>query len=145
MISWINTTWLFLFFSPCSFYENTLAAVIAQSPHGPIKNSIPFLVTLKNPLRQSQSLPNSGPSSAPVAQLDRAPDYESGGRAFESLRVHQFSFAAALFTLTVRAEPVEAREREGLRPSTSSGRTGKVGVYEYIKDKIRDHPAVWRP
>ena len=29
-------------------------------------------------------------SSAPVAQLDRAPDYESGGRAFESLRVHHF-------------------------------------------------------
>src|SRR5664279_3488314 len=25
--------------------------------------------------------------SAPVAQLDRAPDYESGGREFESLRV----------------------------------------------------------
>jgi hypothetical protein len=30
-------------------------------------------------------------TSAPVAQLDRAPDYESGGRAFESLRAHQFS------------------------------------------------------
>ena len=27
-------------------------------------------------------------ASAPVAQLDRVPDYESGGRAFESLRVH---------------------------------------------------------
>ena len=25
--------------------------------------------------------------SAPVAQLDRAPDYESGGQEFESLRV----------------------------------------------------------
>jgi hypothetical protein len=26
--------------------------------------------------------------SAPVAQLDRVPDYESGGRTFESCRVH---------------------------------------------------------
>ena len=26
---------------------------------------------------------------APVAQLDRAPDYESGGREFESLRARQ--------------------------------------------------------
>ncbi|VVT17454.1 hypothetical protein ERY430_80032 [Erythrobacter sp. EC-HK427] len=26
-------------------------------------------------------------SSAPVAQLDRVPDYESGGRRFESFRV----------------------------------------------------------
>jgi hypothetical protein len=30
--------------------------------------------------------------SAPVAQLDRAPDYESGGQEFESLRARQFSF-----------------------------------------------------
>jgi hypothetical protein len=27
---------------------------------------------------------------APVAQLDRAPGYEPGGRGFESLRAHQF-------------------------------------------------------
>jgi hypothetical protein len=27
---------------------------------------------------------------APVAQLDRVPDYESGGRMFESCRVHHF-------------------------------------------------------
>lgn len=27
---------------------------------------------------------------APVAQLDRAPDYESGGQEFESLRVRHF-------------------------------------------------------
>ncbi len=27
---------------------------------------------------------------APVAQLDRAPDYESGGQEFESLRARQF-------------------------------------------------------
>ena len=28
---------------------------------------------------------------APVAQLDRAPDYESGGQEFESLRARHFS------------------------------------------------------
>ncbi len=35
----------------------------------------------------------AGPASAqqaPVAQLDRAPDYESGGQEFESLRARQF-------------------------------------------------------
>ena len=30
-------------------------------------------------------------SCAPVAQLDRAPGYEPGGREFESLRAHQFN------------------------------------------------------
>ena len=30
------------------------------------------------------------PRNAPVAQLDRAPGYEPGGREFESLRAHQF-------------------------------------------------------
>src|SRR5882724_1273981 len=29
--------------------------------------------------------------NAPVAQLDRAPDYESGGQEFESLRARHFS------------------------------------------------------
>jgi hypothetical protein len=32
---------------------------------------------------------------APVAQLDRAPDYESGGQEFESLRARQFVVAKA--------------------------------------------------
>ena len=31
---------------------------------------------------------NSAPDSAPVAQLDRVPGYEPGGREFESLRAH---------------------------------------------------------
>jgi hypothetical protein len=33
--------------------------------------------------------------AAPVAQLDRAPDYESGGQEFESLRARQFSIPQA--------------------------------------------------
>ena len=31
-------------------------------------------------------------NSAPVAQLDRVPDYESGGQRFESSRVHHSTF-----------------------------------------------------
>jgi hypothetical protein len=31
-------------------------------------------------------------AQAPVAQLDRAPDYESGGQEFESLRARQLSY-----------------------------------------------------
>src|SRR5689334_15510391 len=33
-------------------------------------------------------------SHAPVAQLDRVPGYEPGGREFESLRARQFSLTA---------------------------------------------------
>src|SRR5579872_3504762 len=34
------------------------------------------------------------PASAPVAQLDRAPDYESGGQRFESFRARHFPLRA---------------------------------------------------
>ena len=34
------------------------------------------------------------PLRAPVAQLDRAPDYESGGRRFESFRARHFQKSA---------------------------------------------------
>ena len=36
------------------------------------------------------------PPSAPVAQLDRAPDYESGGQRFESFRARQLPKARLL-------------------------------------------------
>jgi hypothetical protein len=40
------------------------------------------------------------PKRAPVAQLDRVPDYESGGRMFESCRVHQIlSVVTAMTTI----------------------------------------------
>ena len=39
---------------------------------------------------------------APVAQLDRVPDYESGGRMFESCRVHH------LDSISLRASDLEA-------------------------------------
>src|SRR5262245_66083444 len=42
------------------------------------------------------------PSKAPVAQLDRAPDFESGGQGFESLPARQLNYyPALLFPLEV--------------------------------------------
>ena len=37
-------------------------------------------------------IPLSPPVFAPIAQLDRAPDYESGGRRFESFWARQITF-----------------------------------------------------
>ena len=39
-------------------------------------------------------LPHNSASAAPVAQLDRAPGYELGGREFESLRARHFLLQA---------------------------------------------------
>ena len=41
-------------------------------------------------LRRRRPCPYVAASRAPVAQLDRAPDYESGGRRFESFRARHF-------------------------------------------------------
>src|SRR5258708_3447078 len=37
-------------------------------------------------------------TNAPVAQLDRAPDYESGGQEFESLRARHYPFGIIAFS-----------------------------------------------
>src|SRR5262249_49714762 len=42
------------------------------------------------PMRPSRQPPWRWRDNAPVAQLDRAPDYESGGRTFESFRARHF-------------------------------------------------------
>jgi hypothetical protein len=41
--------------------------------------------------RQSWPWGLNARENAPVAQLDRAPDYESGGQEFESLRARHFA------------------------------------------------------
>ena len=46
---------------------------------------------LRLPALPPMSRPCRFPGIAPVAQLDRAPDYESGGRRFESFRARHFS------------------------------------------------------
>ena len=43
-------------------------------------------------LTRNSGTPYNSASAAPVAQLDRAPGYELGGREFESLRARHFCF-----------------------------------------------------
>ena len=45
---------------------------------------------LRPPVQPPMSRPCRFPGAAPVAQLDRAPDYESGGQRFESFRARHF-------------------------------------------------------
>src|SRR5271170_2834030 len=56
------------------------------------------------------------PSTAPLAQLDRASGYEPEGREFESLRAHH------IFR-SIHAEP--RRCRHAGRPTRSAGASGK--------------------
>src|SRR5262249_34919284 len=53
-------------------------------------------------------------AEAPVAQLDRAPDYESGGQRFESFRARQFSTPDL-------ADDVMARGRSRSLPGHADG------------------------
>ena len=48
-------------------------------------------------------------SRAPVAQLDRVPGYELGGREFESLRARHFVHEGCFGTLFVSVDPVLAQ------------------------------------
>src|SRR5215469_9637389 len=60
--------------------------------------------------------------NAPVAQLDRAPDYESGGQRFESFRARQFLLANAVSLQKLSATEGRAAARVGANPaSTISG------------------------
>ncbi len=53
--------------------------------------------------------------TAPVAQLDRAPDYESGGQEFESLRARQI--------------PVEPRQRRKFAKMSRPARVRSIGIF----------------
>src|SRR5438477_12411796 len=70
-------------------------APAAASGNGPDWRADPRLPSGKRPdsyaAVRRRALPR-GRYQAPVAQLDRAPEYESGGREFESLRARQFLF-----------------------------------------------------
>jgi hypothetical protein len=46
-------------------------------------------------------IPLSPPVSAPIAQLDRAPDYESGGRRFESYWAHHKIKGYGIYSVTL--------------------------------------------
>ena len=58
---------------------------------------------------------------APVAQLDRASDYESEGRTFESFRARQFSKADKMIWL-------QRSVGAGLRPI--SNRDGRIALWD---------------
>jgi hypothetical protein len=62
--------------------------------------------------------------SAPVAQLDRAPDYGSGGRRFESFRAHLCEMGHAAWASSGHA--ARRRDRQG------SPRTGYAPVAELV-------------
>src|SRR5438445_11234386 len=55
------------------------------------------------PSRPDRGLVSCRPCCAPVAQLDRAPDYESGGQEFESLRARHSNRLISLRFLTQQA------------------------------------------
>ena len=61
------------------------------------------------------------PKHAPVAQLDRAPDYESGGQRFESFRARQLNQVLAQKQRRLRNRPSEpianTFSRSGFRQS----------------------------
>src|SRR5581483_1276966 len=51
-------------------------------------------------------------ASAPVAQLDRAPDYESGGQEFESLRARHIVFDSQARRLLKKACEKKVQTRQ---------------------------------
>jgi hypothetical protein len=75
--------------------------------------------------------------SGPVAQLDRASDYESEGRAFESLRVHHFqenSFGWILLReFNAMAFILFAKLIAGLEDSQSLHRSDPARFHSFVE------------
>ena len=57
-----------------------------------------------------------GSRYAPVAQLDRAPDYESGGQEFESLRARHFTAGLNKVQIERSGGPFEGKKAMRARP-----------------------------
>ena len=76
-------------------------------------------------------------SRAPVAQLDRAPDYESGGQRFESFRAHHFFASLALACSAVRFANSLSKKFLNLLMSLSSddplGKIISIGMREWVR------------
>jgi hypothetical protein len=84
--------------------------------------------------RSNPSLSATSLSYAPVAQLDRAPGYEPGGREFESLRARQLIKVlrpsrplalcywndSCLFDGGIAARISSAHQHDGFRPRSRS-------------------------
>ena len=67
-----------------------------------------------------------GTHSAPLAQLDRAPDYESGGQEFESLRARHFTSDIRLAASLVYASGDCAGEAAGGEFADAGDREGAL-------------------
>jgi hypothetical protein len=92
------------------------------------------------------------PPKAPVAQLDRAPDYESGGQRFESFRARQFSLVsiANLGKLSASSSGKAAREAPCNDPACRNALTKSERPFErsvataYRRGAPTSHPQFWR-
>jgi hypothetical protein len=62
--------------------DNDITILSARGASGPI-------ICCQQPVAASIDFEYQRPCAAPVAQLDRVPDSESGGHRFESCRVRQ--------------------------------------------------------
>ncbi len=71
--------------------EGTEFVIRLPKTIGPAERTSARRLTRFSPLHCRTAGAKSRPQCGPVAQLDRASDYESEGRAFESLRVRQYS------------------------------------------------------
>lgn len=80
------------------------------------------------------SFPPAANGNALVAQLDRAPDYESGGQGFESLRVYHF-FQSPAFARS-RGFSVPGNEKAVISFKVLAQRGGCVVIYPLSKDEL---------
>jgi hypothetical protein len=81
-------------------------------------------------------------SSAPVAQMDRALDYESGGRGFKSLRVHHFPGPSRPGPFM--ADEAEVAEASGCDLEVSGFESRRSPQFLALRMKYTSHPAVAR-
>ena len=93
--------------TPCRYYAKSVLATSKFAISADLTHAI------LPSAGQAASFPRSrrpaAPLIAPVAQLDRAPDYGSGGWEFESLRARHFFNADGAFAHATRGGAAESR------------------------------------
>ena len=120
--------------------------------HRTVRDALPASHPASERIDASASDPhNSAPHSAPVAQLDRVPGYEPGGREFESLRAHQF-FRKRRACLGVFCFPPSdlspqhsSASRIRLVCAAGSTHYPYPSLQEHEADRPRPHPAAHKP
>src|SRR5215210_9150645 len=104
-----------------------------------IRSSATGCASRRSPLCRGLAVPGD---RAPVAQLDRAPDYESGGRRFESFRARHFPFtgramrpAAFLSIMALSACAAPGGPYPSLQPRAAEAVDPRVPVERPINDR----------